>query len=73
MPVRRPHGKSRSAVIAFTEEIDAWLHGAPDRDFPELDRLRSRVAELESEVADLGARLDKPKAQHAKILTIKSA
>jgi hypothetical protein len=27
-PVRRPRGKSRSAVIAFTDEIDNWLRAA---------------------------------------------
>ncbi|HEY3767435.1 MAG TPA: hypothetical protein VGN44_02075 [Candidatus Angelobacter sp.] len=25
LPVRRPHGKSRSAVIAITGELDEWL------------------------------------------------
>ncbi len=29
MPVRRPRGKSRSAVIAMSDEIDAWLRSAP--------------------------------------------
>ncbi len=29
MPVRRPRAKSRSAVIAMAEEIDAWLRSAP--------------------------------------------
>jgi phage terminase Nu1 subunit (DNA packaging protein) len=29
MPVRRPRAKSRSAVIAFPEEIDAWVKSAP--------------------------------------------
>lgn len=29
LPVRRPRGKSRSAVIAFSDEIDHWLHSAP--------------------------------------------
>lgn len=26
LPVRRPRGKSRSAVIAFKAELDLWLH-----------------------------------------------
>src|SRR5260370_26734704 len=26
LPVRRLNGKSRSAVLAFPAEIDAWLH-----------------------------------------------
>ncbi len=29
LPVRRPRGKSRSAVIALTEDLDAWLRNAP--------------------------------------------
>ncbi len=29
LPVRRPRGKSRSAVIAFKPELDKWLHQAP--------------------------------------------
>ena len=29
LPVRRPRGKSRSAVIAFKSELDKWLHQAP--------------------------------------------
>lgn len=30
-PIRRPAGKSRSAVVAFSDEIDAWLSRAPQR------------------------------------------
>jgi hypothetical protein len=29
LPVRRPHGKSRSAVIALTTELDEWLRSTP--------------------------------------------
>jgi hypothetical protein len=29
LPVRRPRGKSRSAVIAFKPELDRWLNSAP--------------------------------------------
>jgi len=29
LPVRRPRGKSRSAVIAFRKEIDVWLIDCP--------------------------------------------
>jgi hypothetical protein len=32
MPVRRPHGKSRSAVMAITEELDQWMANASLRD-----------------------------------------
>jgi len=30
-PVHRPAGKDRSAVLAFSDEIDAWLSHAPTR------------------------------------------
>jgi len=29
LPVRRPRGRSRSAVIALKPELDQWLHNAP--------------------------------------------
>ncbi len=31
LPVHRPKGRVRSAVIAFPEELDMWLHAAPTR------------------------------------------
>ena|SRR5579859_2012670 len=30
-PVRRPSGKNRSSVLAFSDEVDSWLSGAPTR------------------------------------------
>ena len=45
-PVNRPNGGS--VIVAFTNEIDTWLHGR--RAYrSELERLRGRVAELEAE------------------------
>jgi hypothetical protein len=29
LPIHRPAGTSRSAVMAFSDEIDAWLRRAP--------------------------------------------
>ena len=29
LPVRRPRGKTRSAVIAFRTELDQWLQHSP--------------------------------------------
>ncbi len=29
LPVRRPRGSSRSAVVALSEELDAWLRAGP--------------------------------------------
>jgi hypothetical protein len=31
LPVHRPKGRDRSAVLAFPEELDAWLHRTPIR------------------------------------------
>ena len=31
LPVHRPRGKNRSAVVAFPEELDQWLHQTPIR------------------------------------------
>ncbi len=31
LPVRRPKGHERGAVIAFAEELDTWLHETPMR------------------------------------------
>jgi hypothetical protein len=31
LPVHRPKGKTRSAVLAFAEELDAWLRHTPVR------------------------------------------
>jgi hypothetical protein len=31
LPVHRPKGKDRSAVLAFAEELDTWLHRTPLR------------------------------------------
>ena len=39
LPVRRPRGKKRSAVIAVPSEIDAWLRRCPTRDDEKEDRL----------------------------------
>ena len=38
LPVRRPRGKSRSAVIALTDELDAWLRNAPRNELDRLDK-----------------------------------
>jgi hypothetical protein len=29
LPVHRAAGKKRSAILAFTDELDAWLHNTP--------------------------------------------
>jgi hypothetical protein len=59
LPVRRPKNGKRHMVIASSEEIDQWFHAQgfsnPNR---ELERLRERVALLETENAQLRSRLE---------------
>ena len=52
LPVVRPAGHSRSAVCAYTEELDAWLR-QPSR--PE--QLQQRIYELEREINALKRQL----------------
>jgi|SRR5690349_17011180 len=47
LPVRRPRGTSRSAVIALKEDLDAWLRSAPFGDLQKTDELQS-IRESES-------------------------
>ncbi len=59
LPVRRPAGKSRAAVIATRAEIDAWIAASPIRetfrlnpgsvevrDIPELNAMRDGIREM---------------------------
>ena len=41
LPVRRPAGKSRAAVVATKAELDAWVSASPYRDAFYLPRLAS--------------------------------
>lgn len=53
LPVRRPRARSRSAVVAISDEIDAWLRSAPTNETvpnhsnpgPNLLRLRETIEE----------------------------
>lgn len=48
-PVHRPTGSSRSAVMAFSDEIDAWLSRAPIRG-REITNVDIRASETRSNV-----------------------
>ena len=41
LPVHRPKGRDRSAVLAFTNEIDDWLHHTPVRSLRDGARLKT--------------------------------
>jgi excisionase family DNA binding protein len=44
LPVHRPKGKDRSAVLALREELDAWLHRTAVRGNGSGDGVAGRVA-----------------------------
>lgn len=52
LPVHRPHAKTRSAVVAEPDELDAWIHNSSLRT-TELQRLREENAALCAESARL--------------------
>lgn len=59
LPVRRPTGRSRHAVLAIPEELDAWTHAftrGPSALVAE--SLRKEMAALRVETSDLRRRLD---------------
>jgi hypothetical protein len=47
LPVHRPAGSSRSAVMAFSDEIDAWLSRTPTRSQQMID-LVAEASEMRS-------------------------
>ncbi len=51
LPVRRPMAGC-SAIIAYTEELDAWLKRVPTPE-PEIEQLRAKVKELQAENENL--------------------
>jgi hypothetical protein len=74
LPVRRPVGKDRGIVVAYTEELDAWLSStmacrACDPRF-EVDELRALVSDLRADNALLRSELqrllgnEQPEPQH---------
>lgn len=52
-PVRRPGNRSKGTVLAFTDEIDSWMHSqfAPNGagSEGEVERLRTEVERLAAE------------------------
>ncbi|MGI9102105.1 MAG: hypothetical protein ACR2IF_06640 [Terriglobales bacterium] len=57
MPIHRPKGQERSAVIAFPEELDNWLHAAPVRFGHSVDSLAevTKALDIVSRSKRLGA------------------
>ena len=52
LPVRRPRGKDRSAVIALKPDIDQWLHRVPQRALTQhtTDSLRHEKLHINTEL-----------------------
>ena len=79
LPVRRPSGKSRSAVIALTEDLDFWLRQTPsqnlvtreaDSDYrPTAAFQRHDVRRTVADAAELRERCHKLREAHAAVLT----
>src|SRR5690348_1413647 len=57
LPVRRPHGRPRSAVMAYTGELHTWMLNTPLRDADPNAEWKARVAQLEEENAALRLQL----------------
>ena len=59
LPVHRPKGGSRNAVIAFEEELDTWSQATPIRFADEVRELKAKVASLEAEILELKKQLQR--------------
>lgn len=55
LPVHRPRGTNRSAVIACTEELEIWSHAAPVKFMDEIADLKAEIESLKDEVRALNA------------------
>lgn len=51
-PVRRPAGKSRSSVMAFCDEVDAWLSQTPTRPAANLAGSQNNGIEMQDSPAN---------------------
>jgi phage terminase Nu1 subunit (DNA packaging protein) len=51
LPVRRPRGRSRTAVFALRKELDSWLHDCPRMAGREEENVHSHdVANIDSQM-----------------------
>jgi len=77
LPVRRPRGKDRSAVIALKSDLDKWLQDTPQRPEPhplhvheENLQLRRNTELLKSHTARLLAESEKLRAKIAESMAL---
>lgn len=59
LPIHRLRAGTRSPVVAFVEELDAWQEAAPTKVRDELTNLRAEVESLKAEVQSLKGALKK--------------
>lgn len=57
LPVHRPKGTDRSAVLAFAHELEAWLHHTPVRSQLESEIALPNTANAKAPLAPSGAEL----------------
>jgi hypothetical protein len=69
LPVHRPHGAQRSAVMAFPKELDAWANATPVGHSDLIAELTAKVAQLELENESLRGRLSEVASRKAKAKT----
>ena len=75
LPVRRPHGKSRTSVIAIPDELDAWVRTAPrgvitPQQMPSPGIKLLRISQVIREGKKLRIRTMQVPADHAKVLEV---
>ena len=59
LPIHRIRGGSKSAVVAFAEELDRWEEATPVRAPSEFAALKAKIDRLEVEVRSLKDALEK--------------
>jgi hypothetical protein len=67
LPVRRPRGKDRSAVIALKSDLDKWLQDTPHREEPHLPQARLDSLQLRHNTELLKLRTKQILAQSEKL------
>src|SRR5581483_4323118 len=80
LPVRRPWGRSRSTVVAMSDELDAWMRTAPRSEVARkekraalFDNRKSRIIELQQSIGhahELRLRAEQLRLEHNSTLQV---
>jgi hypothetical protein len=57
LPIHRPRGKNRSAVVAFRKELDEWLHATPSQRDADDNGMRAALVEIARDLQSLALQL----------------